>query len=291
MLYLIGCIACSVAVSVLLKIARRQKIVLEQAIAVNYIVAVALCWWLLKPVLPASLAALARLPWGIFLALGVLLPTIFVVMGRAIEGAGMVRADAAQRLSLFLPIVAAFTVFGEQLTQVRLIGVVLAFAALLCLLARGGGGKKSGGLATVMLLFAVWCGYGVIDILFKQVARSGAAFADNLLLALILAGVLMWLYLLVKRSTLTAASVLGGMLLGGLNFFNIVLYIKAHQAFQNNPSLVFAAVNVGIIAAATLVGAVFFKEKLSQLNIAGLVLAVSAITVLFYGHDFLRLLS
>ena len=46
----------------------------------------------------------------------------------------------------------------------------------------------------------MWLGYGVIDILFKQVAKTGSAFAGNLLVAFILAGVLMWLYLLFKRT-------------------------------------------------------------------------------------------
>ena len=33
--------------------------------------------------------------------------------------------------------------------------------------------RNPGGLSTqVMLLLGVWCGYGVIDILFKQVAKA-----------------------------------------------------------------------------------------------------------------------
>ena len=43
MIYLIISIICSVAVSVLLKIARSKKIDIEQAVAVNYLMAIALC--------------------------------------------------------------------------------------------------------------------------------------------------------------------------------------------------------------------------------------------------------
>ncbi|MGN6982263.1 EamA/RhaT family transporter, partial [Neisseria sp. P0009.S007] len=42
MAYLLTSIVCSVLVSVLLKVARKQKINIEQAVAVNYIVAVTL---------------------------------------------------------------------------------------------------------------------------------------------------------------------------------------------------------------------------------------------------------
>ena len=55
-------------------------------------------------------------------------------MGKSVDAAGIVKSDAAQRLSLFLPIVASFTLFHEQLTEGRLIGLVLAFTALFFLL-------------------------------------------------------------------------------------------------------------------------------------------------------------
>ena len=145
MIYLIISILCSVAVSVLLKIARSKKIDIEQAVAVNYLMAIALCVYFLRPDLAAWKSYLPT--WWLFAALGVLLPAVFVVMGRAVERAGIVKSDAAQRLSLFLPIAASFAIFGEKLTQGRLIGIALAFCALFCLLWKGEGGKKSGGFA------------------------------------------------------------------------------------------------------------------------------------------------
>ena len=52
---------------------------------------------------------------------------------------------------------------------------------------------------------------------------------------------------------------------------------------QNNPSLVFAGMNLGVISLATVVGCIFFKERINGLNAAGIVLAVAAIWFLFYG--------
>lgn len=49
MAYLLASIVCSVLVSVLLKVARKQKINIEQAVAVNYIVAVTLTMLVLRP--------------------------------------------------------------------------------------------------------------------------------------------------------------------------------------------------------------------------------------------------
>ena len=49
MLFLILAVFCSVAVSVLLKVARSKQIVIEQAIAFNYVTAISLCYFLLQP--------------------------------------------------------------------------------------------------------------------------------------------------------------------------------------------------------------------------------------------------
>jgi len=88
------------------------------------------------------------------------------------------------------------------------------------------------------------------------------------------------------NKTLTAdnrASIIGGIVLGSLNFVNILFYLKAHRAFSGNPTLVFAGMNMGVIALGALVGAGVFKEKLSALNIAGVLLALAAVGCLFYG--------
>lgn len=156
MAYLLASIVCSVLVSVLLKVARKQKINIEQAVAVNYIVAVTLTMLVLKPDLSNPQVFLPT--WWLFAALGILLPSVFVIMGKSVDAAGIVKSDAAQRLSLFLPIIASFTLFHEQLTEGRLIGLVLAFTALFFLLWKNDGGKKSGGFGTqVMLLWRlVW---------------------------------------------------------------------------------------------------------------------------------------
>lgn len=281
MIYLIASIVCSVAVAVLLKIARKQKIDIHQAVAVNYIAAVVLTMLVLKPDLGNPRAFLPT--WWLFAALGVLLPPVFIIMGKSVDTTGIVKSDAAQRLSLFLPIVASFALFGEKLTEGRLIGITLAFVALFCLLWKSGGGKKSGGLMNnAALLLGVWSGYGVIDILFKQVAKSGTAFSGNLLVAFSLAAVLMFGYLSYRSTKWTKEGVIGGAVLGCLNFANILTYIRAHQAMSENPTLVFAGMNIGVIVLGTLVGAAAFKEKISSINAAGISVAVCSIACLFY---------
>ncbi|MFC1057325.1 EamA/RhaT family transporter [Pasteurella multocida] len=280
--HLIIAVLCSVAVSVLLKVARKKNIVIQQAIAFNYIVALSLSYFLLKPDFKGLgfsefVAQSDNAP--VFFALGILLPTVFIVMSKAVEYAGIVRSDAAQRLSLFLPIVAAFVIFGEQLSSARLMGIILAFVALFCLLNKP---TDKSNLKGVVSLILVWFGYGIIDILFKQVAKSGGAFPATLFISFVLAACVMFGYLLLKREVWTVPSFIGGIILGGLNFMNILFYIKAHQSFSDNPTLVFAGMNIGVICLGTITGALVFKEKISKINGVGIAIGISAIFCLFY---------
>ena len=284
MFNLIIAVLCSVAVSVLLKVARKRHIEIQQAIAFNYIVALSLSWFLLKPDFKGLeftdfIAQSENTP--IFLALGILLPSVFIIMSKAVEFAGIVRSDAAQRLSLFLPILAAFLIFHETLSQSKVVGIVLAFVGLFCLLSKPNQ-QSVVAFRGILGLVGVWFGYGIIDILFKQVAKSGGAFPTTLFIAFSLAACIMFIYLLFKRTQWNVASFVGGIILGVLNFFNILFYIKAHQSFGSNPTLVFAGMNIGVICLGTITGALIFKEKISKINWLGIVFSLCAIFCLYY---------
>lgn len=279
MIILLISIGCSVAVSVLLKLARQQQLHMDQAIAVNYGVASLLAFG----VLGARPGALLEgdTPWGILIALGILLPTIFLAMAGAVRHAGIVLSDAAQRLSLFIPLIAAFVLFGEALSSHKALGIGTALIALLCLLYKPAPAGESGHRSRAIgFLLAVWMGYGAIDILFKQLAKKGAAFPNSLLATFILAGLLITAWLIAKRTSWHPRSMVAGIVLGVLNFGNIYFYIRAHQTFPDNPTLVFSAMNIGVISLGTLIGAGVFKEKLSWVNASGIVLAISAIVLL-----------
>ena len=280
MMYLTIAVLCSVAVSVLLKILRQRDIDIRQTIVAGYPVAFLLTWFLLKPDI-SDMSDLGG-AWAIIIALGVLLPAVFIILGRAIEAVGMVATDAAQRLSLIIPIVAAFLLFGEVLTGIRVFGLLLGFLALGALIYRPQRGEISKQAKhTPLWLFGVWAGYGVIDILFKQVAKQGAAFPLTLFVSFGLAGLLLLIYLLIMRVRWQGNSLAAGILLGALNMGNIYAYIRAHQVLSESPSIVFTGMNVGVIAVATLIGVGVFKESLNRINILGLLLAICCVAVLF----------
>ncbi len=281
---LILSISCSVAVSALLKMARSRSIQVDQAIAFNYVMAGALCWLLLGS-RPGVLLNDAS-TWPLLAALGLLLPSVFLIMAKAVQQAGIVRSDVAQRLSLLLPLIAAFTLFGESASQGKVVGIGVALLALAALLWRPTSGKaqSAAGRASIMamlLLLGVWLGYGAIDILFKQMAKTGSAFPNTLLGAFILAGLVSFAWLASRRTAWSGRSMLAGLLLGLLNFGNIYFYVRAHQVYSENPTLVFSAMNIGVISLGTLVGAGVFRERIHWVNAAGVAMAIVAIFILF----------
>lgn len=288
MTYLIIAVFCSVAVSVLLKLLRQRNLDIKQTIVMGYPVAFLLTWVLLSPDL-TGLPTLVTQPvsFGIVMVLGALLPLIFVVLGQAIDAVGIVKTDAAQRLSLIIPIIAAFVLFGESLTLQRGIGIGVGFLALLALVYRPYAqplpSPATHQSSSAVWLLMVWLGYGVIDILFKQVAKQGAAFSLTLLVSFGLAGTLLFIYLLTKNIQWQKSALLAGLLLGMLNMGNIYAYVKAHQTLADSPSVVFTGMNVGVIGVASVVGMLMFKERLSAINLLGIGLAVGCVLLLFMG--------
>lgn len=145
--------------------------------------------------------------------------------------------------------------------------------------ARAPNAKGSARFKSALLLFGVWAGYGVIDVLLKALSQTN--FHLTMLVMFALAFAVMSAWLVVARRALGARSVATGLMIGFFNFFNILFYLKAHQAFKGNPSLVYTGMNIGVIAIGALIGVALFKEKLGKLNWLGLALSVAAILGLF----------
>jgi drug/metabolite transporter (DMT)-like permease len=214
----------------------------------------------------------------------VLLPTIFLALAASVRHAGIVRSDAAQRLSLLLSLLAAFLLFGEQLTALKVIGIALGLLALLCMVWRNGQGTAERGVAGWLYPLLVFGGFGVIDILFKHVAQAGVPLGASLqamfALALLVAFALQLWRRLQGRTRFTARSALAGVALGLANFGNILFYLRGHQALPQHSALVFASMNIGVVALGALVGTLVFRERLSWLNLAGVALALVAIVLI-----------
>jgi drug/metabolite transporter (DMT)-like permease len=84
--------------------------------------------------------------------------------------------------------------------------------------------------------------------------------------------------ILVQKEKLEFKNILWGLALGILNFGNILFYLKAHKALSENPSTVFAGMNMGVIILGSIAGILIFKEKITKWNYFGIFLAIVSIT-------------
>src|SRR5690625_21080 len=284
--YLICSIVCSVSVSVLLKLANHFALDIRQAIFVNYLVAGSATWVLLRPEL-SRLQCSSAAAWTVLLLLGFGLPSMFWVLAGAVHVAGVFRPDAAMRLSLLLPLSASFTLMGETLTVGKGMGLILGFVSIAMLITRDEADVKQQSKSAVLLLALTFIGMGVIDILFKilasmqQASSSAVLFAAFVLAAIVAFFTLTWLYAR-GNARFRVRHAGAGVALGALNFGNIYTYIQAHRAMAQSPSLVFAAMNIGVIVLATLIGVFAFQERLGRVHGAGLAFAVVAVVALAY---------
>ena len=281
MTYVLLAALCSVLVSVLLKLAKRFDIDVGQAITWNYVATLALTLLALRP--PLEPLHNADAPWLTLIALGVFLPTIFLALAASVRHAGIVRSDAAQRLSLLIPLLAAFTLFGQPADGAKLLGCALGLLALACMVWRAPRGDAGRGVVRWGWPLAVFAGFGLIDVLFKRVAAAGLPLGSSLLAVFALALVVAFTLQFARRARFTLRSALGGLLLGLCNFANILFYLHAHRALPTQPALVFASMNLGVVVLGAVVGVALFKERLSRTNVAGLLLALAAIALLAWG--------
>ncbi|MBO7082067.1 MAG: EamA family transporter [Neisseriaceae bacterium] len=273
MIFLLFSILCSVTVSIVLKL--RKNASLSAIIGINYFAAAV---WVLLALRPQIIPNLTVSDAPIFIALGILLPTVFIVMGKAVSVAGIAKADAAQRLSLFLPLAASFLFFGEAFNLSRMVILVISLLSLWLL---GKNQEQKLSKSHILWLLGVWAGYGICDILLKQLSTANDL-ANRLWVMFVLAAMVMSIYWIVQKQKIKGQDILLGSLLGSLNFGNIYFYLHAHRSFAHSPTIVFTAMNLGVIVLATIMGVLFFHEKINKINILGLILAIAAIIGLYF---------
>ena len=278
MFFLILSIICSVTVGVIFKVSRKYNVNNSQIVTANYLFALILCYFFFSPDLTV---VEKESPWILYAVIGLLLPSVFLFLAASIKHMGIVKTDAAQRLSLFIPILAAWFIFKEDFNSLKIIAFLIGLPAILLILSKPSENTKNKWIYPAIVLL----GFGLIDILFKQIASyttlpyTTSLFVVFCIALLIMVAVVIYEWI-ANNVRLQIKNIAFGGLVGLFNSGNILFYLKAHQAFSENPSTVFAGMNMGVIILGSLLGIFVFKEKLSKINLAGLFLALIAVVLI-----------
>jgi len=278
MLFLILSIICSLSVGILFKLIKTKTTVNIFLIAINYFVAFVLAYFLFLPEINLKIFS-NNVFLSLALPLILLMPSIFLLVPKSIENSGIIKTDIAQRISLIIPILCSFWLFGEIVPTLKIMALAIGFISIFLILNKPDQSKNS------LYLLLVFLGYGIIDVLYKKIALFHD-YPYTTLLFYIFGGCLIFSILLIIsklksiKKEYQHKTWIYGFLLGSLNFCNIFFYLKAHQSFKETPTTVFAGMNFGVIILGTLIGYFYFHEKLSKKNILGLILAILAVCLI-----------
>lgn len=142
----------------------------------NYLVALVCCIFLFDA--RYHKAAVYSESLSLYGLLGLLLPSLFMVLSKSISSTGIIKTDIAQRFSLIIPILISVFVWNQSLSFYKGLGLIMGFIALGFILYKKQNTQDKITLWPVFVLL----GYGFVDVLFKKVALiEHIPYTDSLL--------------------------------------------------------------------------------------------------------------
>ena len=282
MIYLILSIAASTLIFVVFKLFAKFKINTLHAIVTNYFIA-CLCG-ILSYDGKISITELPQFEWFYYtLALGALFIIVFNLMAVTTQRSGLSVVSVATKMSVVIPVIFGLIYYNESLGIFKIIGILLALVAvyLTSIKSKDGITIKPENLIFPLLVFF---GSGIVDTGIKYLEGSFVAKNDvPLFSAVVFAAaavvgiVLLLVQMLRGKFKFEFKNILGGIALGIPNYASIYFLVQALRSGIFESSGIFTVNNVAIVAVSTVVGIIFFKEKLILKNWIGIVLALVSI--------------
>ncbi len=215
--------------------------------------------------------------------LGVFFLVVFYLMVMTTQKHGMSVVSVASKMSLSIPVIFVIFYYGEQVSVLKILGIVIALVSVYLVSA-----KPKDGLAVkasaLLLPFAVFIGSGFIESSIKVLQNDFVprdetpVFSASIFLFAAISGLVVFIFRFFKTKELfRVKDVIGGVVLGIPNYFSIFFLIEALRNPDLDSSIVFVMNNVSIVVVSTIVGILLFKEHLYNNNKLGIALAILSI--------------
>lgn len=271
---------CSVAIAHLLKKVRQSEPRLLNVLVVNYITAAVISIILLDH--PVSALTSAG-DWVILISfgLGAIFITNFALYSISLHRIGMGISIAAMRLSLIIPIGLSLFIYGERITSAQYLGIGLVFVAFYLMLPKRSTGsiRNSGDILYPILLLLM---SGIADASLKvyetefSSALHGYGFLGLIFLSAFLLGMVALIWK--RQFSFTFSEILYGIFIGIANLYSSFFLISALKELPG--SVVFPVVNISIVLIGSVIGYLYWKDKISPKQLTGLILALISILLL-----------
>lgn len=284
MIYLVLSILASTLINVIFRVFNRYDIDNQQAITFNYLTCVLTGMLMLDFTLPWQSFDL-NAPWfSLSLGLGSLFIVVFLGMAITARKDGISVSVVASKMGVIFPVLFAALVLEEHLSGLVVTGILISLLSVFLT------SRKNLPLDAVTMTWIpvlVWLGSGAIDTLLKVIEThlpEGVTEDVPVIIIFFSAAVFgsaILTYRIHKRqTTFHLRHLLAGILLGIPNYFSIYFVFMALRSNVLSTAQVFPVNNLGVVLFSTLISVLVFREKLSKINLAGLLLALIAIILL-----------
>jgi drug/metabolite transporter (DMT)-like permease len=291
MLFLILSILSSSAIMIIFKLYDRFKVNTSDAIVINYWVAAALSF-ILDPTGIAVHGASVQ-PWFYnAMIMGILFITLFNVIGLSTQKIGVSVTSVANKMSLIMPVLFAVFFLNDSVNFIKISGIIIALFSVF--LTTRSDQRSDIDQRYVFFPLIVFIGSGFIDTFFKYneeftLGKNGLEpfLAWIFLTASVLGlGVLIVQFIRHKKIP-NKKALIGGLVLGIPNYFSVFFLVKSLGLPGIESSVVFPVNNMSIVAVSALAGIFFFREKVSKINLIGVVLCLLAIACIAFSEEIL----
>lgn len=277
MVWLFLSIAFSSLIFILFKLFHKFQVNNLQAIVVNYFTAAFFGYLILGF---ENVPQIFSTSWLFMAAIvGLLFITLFNVMAHTTQNNGVSVASIANKMSVIIPVIAAYFLYNDTVNTTKIVGLGLALAGIYLVSV-----KPKSQLKTLLFPAIFFVGSGLLDTLLKFTQQRLLTNENELSqftpTAFLVAGILGSVFLLIKKQKPTSKNIIWGIALGIPNYFSILILLKALSIKSIENSVIFPLNNMGVVLLSTFLAFVFFKEKLSFKNVIGVIVSAVAIYLL-----------
>jgi len=286
MIYLLLAIFGSGVIPVIFRAFDKFGVNLFWAIPANYVTCVLLGSFLMGE--SGGVMSVTAKSWLWLAAVqGILLAVNFYLLAHTAQRAGVALAALASRLSVAIPSLLAFALYGDSLTAIKVAGLLTALMALYLCTApeKGAGGSRLFQLLP-LLVFATFGVYFTILKYLQTYYLDDSSYHSYVMSAFVFA-FLSSMAIGAGKNVFSSADfrlkhISAGIFLGVVNYVAVyaLLQVLALKGWQS--SQLFPIYSVGVVAVSAVLAMLLFRERLSKQKTIGL--AVGSVAVALLNH-------
>lgn len=293
LLFLAASIVLTSYLTLSFKVVEKYRLNNLQVIVFNYFTAV-ITGSIVNGSMPLSDGHFSK-PWFAWaLLMGGIFIALFNLIAYTAQRIGVAVTSVANKLSMVIPFVFSMYLYNEPSTSVRVVGIIVALAAVVLTCLPKKNNDTSAGKrfkpALLLLPLILFIGSGLLDTLIKYVEQTfldGNNNNDYLITAFGSAAAIGAVLLLFQyasgRQRFQPRAIIAGIAIGIPNYFSIWFLIRVLKLNPGESSAIIPVNNMGIVLFSAVMAFILFREKLSFTNWIGIILSIGAIGLIAFG--------